>query len=155
MGKDLPSKKNLADYIDDDCGRIDLLKFFSDHKKRFPILWLVVQMYAHCRVVEVGCEYFFGILGYTSNPRHARLNVRSYDYERIAMLSHILRNVYIDDKLVTKEYLKRAKSGAWKKENIDDALKCWNLERVLEAEMWGESTPEELSMEEFMQEEEV
>jgi len=29
------------------------------------------------------------------------------------------------------------------------------LERVLEAEMWGESTPEELSMEEFMQEEEV
>ena len=70
------------------------------------------------------------------------------------MLSHILRNMYIDDKLVAEEYMKRAKSGAWKEENMADALKCWNLERVLEAEAYGESIPEELTMEEFEQEEE-
>lgn len=150
FGKALPSGRNLADYVCDDSGRIDLLTFFSDHSKYFPTLSIVVQMYAHCRVVEVGCERFFGIAGYTSNPRRAQLNVRSY--ERIAMLSQILRNVYIDDKLVAEEYLRRAKSGAWKKGNAEDALKCWNLERVLEAEMYGQPAPAELTMQEFEQE---
>jgi hypothetical protein len=118
-----------------------------EDKKHFPILSIVVQMYSHCRVVEVGCERFFGISGYTSNSRRARLGVRSY--ERIAMLSHILRDVYIDDRWIAEEYLKHAKSGAWKEENIEEALKCWNLERVLEAESFGLSIPDELSMTEF------
>ena len=146
-GRDLPSGKNLADYVDCDCGRIDLVKLFEDHSKYWPTLWLVVQMYAHCRVVEVGCERFFSMSGYTSNPRRARLDVRSY--ERIAMLSHILRNIYIDDKLVAEEYSRRAKSGAWKKENMEEALKCWNLERILEAETFGQHVPADLTMQEF------
>ena len=106
-----------------------------------------MQQYAHCRSVEVGCERFFNISGYVSNPRRSSLKVRTY--ERLAMLSHILRNVYIDDEWVAQEYLKRKKSGVWKKENMSDALKCWNLERILEAEMFGCPKPKELTMEEF------
>ena len=60
--------------------------------------------------------------------------------------------MYIDDNLVAEEYLKRAKSGAWKKGNAEDALKCWNLERVLDAELYGLPAPAELTMEEFEQE---
>ena len=58
-------------------------------------------------------------------------------YERLALLVSILRNVYIDDERVTKEYLKRCKEGAWKEENTKDAAKCWNIERVIGAELLG------------------
>jgi len=34
-GKDLPSGKNLADYINKK-GRMDMLRFYADHKKFFP-----------------------------------------------------------------------------------------------------------------------
>jgi hypothetical protein len=36
-GKNLPSGHNLFDYIDIQ-GRIDLVRFFSDHSKVFPTL---------------------------------------------------------------------------------------------------------------------
>ena len=54
-GKDLPSGKNLGDYIKEK-GRMDVLKFFEDHKKCFPTLWVIAQREAARRVVEVGCE---------------------------------------------------------------------------------------------------
>ena len=57
-----------------------------------------------------------------SAPCRTRLGVRVY--ERIALLASILRNVYIDDEWVAKEYLKRFKEGAWKEENAKDAAKC-------------------------------
>ena len=57
----------------------------------------------------------------------------------------------VDDKLVAEEYLRRAKSGAWKKENTEEALKCWNLERILEAETFGQHVPADLTMQEFGQ----
>ena len=41
-GKDLPSGKNLGDYINEK-GRMDVLKFFEDHKKYFPTLWIIAQ----------------------------------------------------------------------------------------------------------------
>ena len=71
-GKDLPSGKNLGDYINEK-GRMDVLKFFEDHKKYFPTLWIIAQREAARRVVEVGCEQFFGLSGYISSPRRSRL----------------------------------------------------------------------------------
>jgi hypothetical protein len=59
-GKDLSSGKNLADYIDE-RGRMQLLKFFADHKNSFPTLWILVQKEASRRVVKVGCERFFNL----------------------------------------------------------------------------------------------
>ena len=41
-GKDLPSGKNLADYVDK-LGRFEMLKFYADHKTFFPVLWIQSQ----------------------------------------------------------------------------------------------------------------
>ena len=41
-GKDPPSGKNLGDYMNEK-GRMDVLKFFEDHKKCFPTLWIIAQ----------------------------------------------------------------------------------------------------------------
>ena len=66
-GKNLPSGHNLFDYIDIQ-GQIDLVRFFSDHSKVFPTLWVIAQKESSRRVVEVGCERFFGLSGYISSP---------------------------------------------------------------------------------------
>ena len=146
-GKDLPSGKNLFDYIDKQ-GRMCLVRFFGEHKDRFPTLWVLVQREASRRVVEVGCERFFGLSGYISSPRRTRLGVRNY--ERLAMLSSILRVVYINPDWVAKEYLRRCKNGAWKSASDDESLKCWNLERILEAELFGDPKPKDLTMNELL-----
>ncbi len=54
-------------------GRMDVLKFFEEDKKYFPTLWIIDQRQAARRVVEVGCERFFGLSGYISSPRRSRL----------------------------------------------------------------------------------
>ena len=146
-GKDLPSGKNLIDYIDKQ-GRMCLLCFFGDHKDRFPTMWILVQREASRRVVEVGCERFFGLSGYISSPRQTRLGVRNY--ERLAMLSSILRVMYINPEWVAREYLTRSKSDTWKQTNDDESLKCWNLERILEAEQFGEVKKTNLTMDELL-----
>jgi hypothetical protein len=143
-GKDLPSEKNLGDYVNEK-GRMDVLKFFEDHKKYFPTLWIIAQREAARRVVEVGCERFFGLSGYISSPRRSRLGVRTY--ERVAMLASIIQNVYIDNDWVAQEYIERCKRGSWKKESTEEALKCWNLERIIDAEQQGNDAPSELRME--------
>jgi hypothetical protein len=38
-GKDLPSGKNLGDYVNEK-GRMDMLKFCEEHKKYSPTLWI-------------------------------------------------------------------------------------------------------------------
>ena len=69
------------------------------------------------------------------------------------MMASILNKVYVDKELVAKEYLKRCKKGAWKKENTVEALKCWNLERIIDAELMGDSHPSEITIKELIQEE--
>ena len=94
-------------------------------------------------MVEVGCECFFSLSGYVAAPHRTRVGVRTY--ERLAVLSSILQNVYIDDERVAWEYLCRHKAGCWKKEHTIEAPKCWNIERVIEAELLGnigKQTPE-------------
>ena len=146
-GVDLPSKKNLADYLDKK-GRIDLLEFYQSHKDRFPNLFTIIQREASRRAVEVDCERFFGLSGYISQPRRSRLNVRNY--ERLAMLAYIMQNVFIDPKWVADEYLRRCKAGKWKKGVAEDALKCFNLERIIDAEVFGLNMPDELTLDDYM-----
>ena len=151
-GKNLPSGKNLFQYVDS-RGRFKILPFFSHHQesKHFPTLWIIAQGETCRRVCEVACERFFGLAGYLSSPRRSRMGVRTY--ERLAMLSVIINNVYIDNEWVANEYLRRCKNGSWKKENEVASLKCWNLERVIEAEMLGKERPEDLTMEDLLREE--
>ncbi len=86
----------------------------------------------------------FFLSGYISSPRRTRLGIRNY--EQIAMLASIIRVVYIDPEWVATEYLHQCKSGDWKKESNDEALKCWNLEQILNAERFGEPKPPQLTM---------
>ncbi len=39
-GKDLSLDKKMGDYVNEK-DRMDVLKFFEDHKKHFPILWII------------------------------------------------------------------------------------------------------------------
>ena len=126
---------------------------FDPPKKVFPSLWIIVQCESARSAVEVGCERFFSVSGYVSAPRRTRLGVRTY--ERLALMSVILNTIYIDKKWVAKEYLRRCKEGAWSEERTEEALKCWNLERVIEAELMGKLEPEELTMEELIKEGQV
>ena len=66
------------------------------------------------------------------------------------MLSSILRVVYVNPEWVAEEYLRRCKSSAWKKASDDESLKCWNLERIIEAEQFGDPTPKNLSMDDLL-----
>ena len=150
-GKDLPSRKNLGDYVDSK-GRMDVLQFFQDHKTYFPNLWTIVQREAARRTVEVGCERFFGLSGYVSGPRRTNLGVRTY--ERLAMLTSIVQNVFIDDNWVANEYLERCKKGSWTKKSDDDALKCWNLERIIDAQERGIEKPLLVTFNDLLGEEE-
>ena len=90
----------------------------------------------------------FGLSGYISNPRRNTLGVRNY--ERIAMLAHTLNHIYIDPKWVAEEYMRRCKAKAWKTQSTDESLKCFNLERILEAEALGMPKPKDVSMEEYL-----
>jgi hypothetical protein len=83
-------------------------------------------------------------------PRQTRLGVRMY--ERLTMLASIVHTVYIDNDWVATEYLRRRKAGAWKKENIVEAVTCWNLEHILDAEQSGQPMPEELIMDDLVRE---
>ncbi len=102
------------------------------------------------QVVEGGCERFFGLSGYISSPRHARLGVHTY--ECVEMLASIIQSVYIDNDWVAQHYNEQCKKRSWKKENREEALKCWNLECIIDAEKQGKDAPSELKMEDLLNE---
>jgi hypothetical protein len=108
-GKDLPSCKNIADYID--CwGRMDVAKFALDHCTQFPTLWILVQKEAAMKSVEVRCEQFFNLSGNVSALKRTRLSVRTY--KCLAMLALILPNVNVIKEWVANEYLRWCKCSA-------------------------------------------
>jgi hypothetical protein len=74
-------------------------------------------------------------------------------YKRAAMLASTIQNVYIDNDWVVQQYIERGKRGSWKKESTEKALKCWNLERIINAEQQGKDAPSELKMEDLLNEE--
>src|SRR5210317_1890960 len=139
-GENLPSGRNLAEYFDH-RGYMRLIDLFRAHKKAMPTLWIIIQCRASARCAEVGCERFFSLSGYVSAPRRTRLKVKTY--ERLAMLASIIPKMYIDLQWVAKEYLRRCEEGAWKKDDDEKAVKCWNLERVIDAELSGQRPPKQ------------
>eukprot|EP00957_Ditylum_brightwellii_P156494 11910351-Ditylum_brightwellii.AAC.1 len=67
------------------------------------------------------------------------------------MLAHMLHHIYINPKWVAEEYMRRCKVKAWKKQSADESLKCFNLERILEAEDMGFAKPKEVTMSEYLE----
>ena len=71
------------------------------------------------------------------------------------MLTSIVQNVFIDENWVANEYLERCKKGKWTKMNDDEAVKCWNLERIIDAEEKGVEMPQPLTLNDLLGEEEI
>ncbi|KAL7502046.1 hypothetical protein ACHAWX_000442 [Stephanocyclus meneghinianus] len=119
-GKDLPSGKNLADYIDP-SHKMDCTSFLGDHTKYFLTKCTMVSL---C-VTEAGCEHLFGLSGYISSLRRTRLGMKNY--EMLAMFAQ----------WVAKDYLPCCKKESWKDESNNEALKFGPLEHLIEAETCG------------------
>ncbi len=68
------------------------------------------------------------------------------------LVASIIQNVYIDNDWVAQQYIEQCKRG-WKKESTEEALKCWNLEHIIDAEQQGKDTPSELKMDDLLNEE--
>ena len=49
--------------------------------------------------------------------------------------------------------MRRYKAGVWKKENTEEALKCWNLEHILDAELSCKKKLEVWTLENMVDEE--
>ena len=61
--------------------------------------------------------------------------------------------MYTDLQWVAKEYLRRCEEGAWKKEDDEYAVSCWNLERVIDAELSGQRPPkQDISLDDLLRE---
>jgi hypothetical protein len=74
-------------------------------------------------------------------------------YAHVAMLAPIIHSVYIDNKWEALQYIERCKKGSWKKENTEEVLKYWNLERIIDAEQQGKDASSELTLEDILNEE--
>ena len=53
---------------------------------------------------------------------------------------------------MAKEYLRRCKEGLWDSKLTEEAVKCWNLERLIDAELVGGSKPEPLTIDDLLRE---
>jgi hypothetical protein len=65
----------------------------------------------------------------------------------------IVNSLYIDPDFIAGEYLRRCHQKKWKKSNDEEALKCWNLELALEAELENKPVPKLLTMNDISGEE--
>lgn len=63
------------------------------------------------------------------------------------MLAVMNKRVYIDYEWVASEYLRRTKENLWELETTTEALKCFNLEIIIEADLFGMVQPKELTLE--------
>jgi hypothetical protein len=125
------NKCNLADFIDK-TGYFNLVKFLGFNRHVFPFLYKLSCCLAAMRMNEVGCERFFSIAGYVSNPRRTRLKVRHY--EAMAMLKRNMQQVFIDEDWVVEQYKALEKTKKW------DSLEATNDQLVadLEAEIYAD-----------------
>ena len=122
-----------------------MVKFIGFNRVAFPFIYKLACCLAAVRMNEVGCERFFSIAGYVSNPRRTRLKIRHY--EAMAMLKRNMQQIYIDEDWVVEQYMMLEKSKEW------DSIETENDQMVaaLEAEIYGEElgiSVDELPMDE-------
>ena len=147
---------NLADYLEH--GYFDLISFISFNQAAFPYIYKLTCCLSSLRTCEVGCERFFSIAGYVSNPRRTKLNV--HNYERIAMLKRNMQQIYIDEELVLQDYINNEKNKLWDADNTREDIATVDLETDLFAENLGLAidqalAPDDMEEEVGMVEEEV
>ena len=83
---------------------------------------------------------------------HAQQQTITYTHLRMQRPTNVSDKIYIEKQWVVDEYLSlgRCKSGAWKKESTREALKCRNIEPIIDYELNGNGMmppPDELTLE--------
>ena len=67
------------------------------------------------------------------------------------MLAAMIQKVYIDYEWVAKEYLRHTRDKLWDTETTNETLKCFNLERNIEADLHGIARPPELAIDDLLE----
>ena len=67
------------------------------------------------------------------------------------MLAAMIKKVYIDYEWVAKEYLGRSRERLWDCETTKETLKCFNLERNIEADLHGIARSPELTIKDLLE----
>ena len=68
------------------------------------------------------------------------------------MLSMKMQSLFIDHEWAATEYLCRSKEGIWDEDRVLESVKCWNLERFIDAEFRGSVSSQELVLEDLVME---
>jgi hAT family C-terminal dimerisation region len=118
---------NLANFMSG-AGYFDIIAFLTYNQNAFPYIYKLACCLASLRTHEVGCERFFSIAGYVSNPRRARLKVKHY--ETIATLKRNMQQIYIDEDVVVQEYMEMEKKKSWDQEQavLDEQVTSYERE---------------------------
>lgn len=130
-GKNLPSKKNHASYIDG-SGHYDLTSYsyLEDHKTKFPAVYNVgIGQIAPHITTEVDCESLFSQAGFLADPRRSRIGGRHY--ERVVMTKHRLGQIYCHVPDVQELYLNRWHEKNWDENDERDANVFLELEKEI------------------------
>ena len=92
-------------------------------------------MQSHVELWRSGAKGFWGclVMSLCLDAHDLVFVIMNYEHQ-LTMLSSIIQNMHVDVKWVAKENLQLSKMNKWKCAHDDDALKCFNYERILEAE---------------------
>lgn len=136
-GQDLPSSRNLADFIDK-TGYFDIVSYLEEHMSWFPnMAKLGIGTLAPHMTAEVDCERLFNTAGYLSDPRRSNMKIRNY--ERLVMMTHNMHRIFIDKKWVIDKYIERSKKRDWDEKDERDDLQFIELEKELYEERFGKA----------------
>jgi hypothetical protein len=137
-GKNLPSKFNHANYVDDK-GHYNLVQYLEDHRAIFPGIYEVGigQLCPHI-TTEVDCESLFSEAGFVAEPRRASTNNRLY--ERLVITKHRLGRIYCDIELVKELYMKRWRNNDWDEKEERDAAEFLEIEKEIHLKLFPNST---------------
>ena len=126
-GKNLPSGKNHADYVDGK-GYYNIVQFLEDHEKYFPGLFQVGvgQLSPHI-TTEVDCECLFSQAGHLSDPTRASTKIRTF--ERLVIAKHRLQRIYCCPKKVLDLFMERFKSKNFDEGEDRDDLAFLQVEK--------------------------
>jgi hypothetical protein len=83
----------------------------------------------------LGCERFFSIASYVSNPRQTQLKVKHY--EAMEMLKRNMQQIYINEDWVVEQYQHMEKTKGWELMETQNDQLVGDLEAELYAEDIG------------------
>ncbi len=84
------------------------------------------------------------------------ISIFLFDHTMPNLTATTLRGAPVENIAITSApwaHNEQCKKRSRKKENTEEALTCWNLERIIDAEQQGKDAPSELKMEDLLNEE--